>query len=91
MECIVCYEENIKFKPLKCNHKLCVNCYERLNNNLCPYCRIVIKEKYNFLEYYLNILKIIILILLIVDYLCSGELLLSSLDIFNIYLLIFIL
>jgi hypothetical protein len=22
MECIVCYEENINFKPLKCNHKL---------------------------------------------------------------------
>ena len=55
-ECQICYEtiqqkEDIKWLP--CSHSLCVDCFHRLNDDRCPYCRkefmeiIHVKEKEN--------------------------------------------
>jgi TPR repeat protein len=39
-QCPVCLEENVKSLPLdKCRHYLCVDCYIRLVDEKCPYCR----------------------------------------------------
>jgi hypothetical protein len=36
-ECIVCFDETDEFIFYTCTHKLCINCYRRLNN--CPLCQ----------------------------------------------------
>ena len=36
-ECMVCFEERQDFKSYSCNHKLCSECYNKINN--CPLCK----------------------------------------------------
>ena len=40
-KCGICYEEkNLNhFKILECNHKVCKQCFPRIKNPLCPFCR----------------------------------------------------
>tara|TARA_B100000767_G_C19764429_1_gene536782 strand:+ start:349 stop:753 length:405 start_codon:yes stop_codon:yes gene_type:complete len=40
-ECHICYEHKTDklFKTLVCNHKLCFNCYNKLIQSTCPFCR----------------------------------------------------
>jgi len=40
-QCSVCYERDAKYKVCKNKHKLCFECYEKINedNKICPYCR----------------------------------------------------
>jgi len=41
MECPICYED-LKTKihfPFKCNHRICLDCNEHLENRICPMCR----------------------------------------------------
>lgn len=40
-ECCICLEINIKLN-LKCKHKICIDCYKKINK--CPFCRDIIKE-----------------------------------------------
>jgi hypothetical protein len=42
--CCVCYEEEYKKHKSSCNHPLCVNCYHKLKEKLCPLCRRCIKK-----------------------------------------------
>lgn len=46
-ECYICYEEFSEdcFKKLSCKHELCKECYSKLRDETCPFCRQVIKEK----------------------------------------------
>ena len=50
MDCTICYEikKESQFKILDCKHKLCNDCYNRLRENTCPYCRRKIKGKKKF-------------------------------------------
>ena len=43
-ECHICYEHKNpdKLKKLVCNHELCNDCYKKLKQNTCPFCRHVI-------------------------------------------------
>ena len=36
-ECIICYEETIKFMFFPCNHKVCQVCFPKLHQ--CPLCQ----------------------------------------------------
>ena len=40
-KCGICYEEKEfnHFKILDCNHKVCKQCFPRIKNPLCPFCR----------------------------------------------------
>lgn len=40
-ECYICYEHKSDkiFKTLVCNHSLCNDCYKKLIQNKCPFCR----------------------------------------------------
>ena len=40
-ECYICYEHNSDkiFKTLVCNHSLCNDCYKKLIQSKCPFCR----------------------------------------------------
>jgi len=57
-ECIICYKSfnSNFFKILKCNHELCKNCYLKLEQPHCPYCRhpfTYLKEERNsFADYF---------------------------------------
>jgi len=42
-ECIICFEETNKFIIFNCYHKVCVNCYPKINQ--CPLCRIIINSQ----------------------------------------------
>lgn len=46
-ECYICYEEvnECCFKKLNCKHELCQDCYVKLPNEKCPFCRQTIREK----------------------------------------------
>jgi hypothetical protein len=52
MDCNICYEtydmESIVW--LNCLHNLCKNCYNRLTQPLCPYCRFNIPKNNNILS-----------------------------------------
>lgn len=37
-QCYICINNKILIRPKPCNHKICYDCYHKLNN--CPYCRI---------------------------------------------------
>jgi len=39
MDCHICYDKNLSLKFLPCEHSLCYNCFIRLSNSICPYCR----------------------------------------------------
>lgn len=39
MDCHICYDKNSSLKYLPCEHSLCYNCFIRLANSICPYCR----------------------------------------------------
>ena len=39
MDCIICYFKKPSLKTLSCKHSLCSNCYLRLANTVCPFCR----------------------------------------------------
>ena len=50
MNCQICLEDNklpTEMEILPCCHKLCNNCMDRLQKNLCPFCRTVIREEIN--------------------------------------------
>lgn len=61
--CEICFElfpANC-FEYLKCNHKICFFCYEKIiisNNISCPFCRQIIEIEYNndldYNEYYFD-------------------------------------
>jgi hypothetical protein len=40
-ECIICFEETNNFVIFNCNHKVCINCYPKINQ--CPMCRNTIE------------------------------------------------
>ena len=61
MDCTICLDGNIHDKKminLVCGHKLCINCYNKLIRNLCPFCRNVIpcKEDRNYNINYDNLI-----------------------------------
>jgi hypothetical protein len=39
MDCHICYDKNSSLKSLPCEHSLCYNCFIRLANSICPFCR----------------------------------------------------
>ena len=39
MDCHICYDKNSCLKSLPCEHSLCYNCFIRLANSICPFCR----------------------------------------------------
>lgn len=39
MDCHICYDKKPSLKTLPCEHSLCSNCYLRLDNTICPFCR----------------------------------------------------
>jgi hypothetical protein len=39
MDCHICYDKNSSLKSLPCEHSLCYNCFIKLNNSICPFCR----------------------------------------------------
>jgi len=42
-ECLICYENKKSFKNLHDNHKVCIECFKRLETPKCPFCRTEIK------------------------------------------------
>jgi hypothetical protein len=42
-ECLICYNNKKKFKILHDNHKVCIECFKKLNKPSCPFCRTEIK------------------------------------------------
>lgn len=48
MECSVCYNK-IKKSCITC-HELCNNCYDKIDNNLCPLCRQQMTRKYSYTD-----------------------------------------
>ena len=36
-ECIICFEEKLDFRFYTCGHKLCTQCYHKINT--CPLCQ----------------------------------------------------
>ena len=61
-ECLICYQLSSRFETLHDNHRVCVDCYKRLQAPTCPFCRASIKlyqkpdlfNKYRKNEYYIN-------------------------------------
>ena len=61
-ECEICYEIKSRFETLHDNHRVCVDCYKRLQVPTCPFCRASIRlyvkpdlvNKYKQKEYYIN-------------------------------------
>jgi len=48
MNCTICLDENIQevnMTMLECGHTICVECYNKLIRNLCPFCRHIISNK----------------------------------------------
>ena len=48
MDCTICLDENIhqeNITNLECGHTICINCYNKLVRNLCPFCRNIISCK----------------------------------------------
>ena len=43
-ECNICFTQSYKWQLLPCKHKLCKKCYNLLQDNKCPWCRIKIKK-----------------------------------------------
>ena len=39
MDCHICYDKNSSLKSLPCEHSLCYNCFIKLDNSICPFCR----------------------------------------------------
>ena len=60
MDCTICYEikKESQFKILDCKHKLCKDCYNKLRENTCPYCRREIKGKKKYNKCINNIIPI---------------------------------
>ncbi len=42
-ECIICYEENVRFMTFPCNHKACSICFPKLRQ--CPLCQTEIQRQ----------------------------------------------
>lgn len=42
-DCLICYENKKSFKILHDKHKVCIECFKRLQKPLCPFCRTEIK------------------------------------------------
>ena len=38
-DCIICFDENKLLIDLTCSHCFCVDCYKKIYNKNCPYCR----------------------------------------------------
>lgn len=43
MECPICLIENIELIESPCTHKVCVECWKKLDNYSCPLCRLYLK------------------------------------------------
>ena len=43
-ECLICYESKSSFKNLHNNHRICMDCYKKLETNKCPFCRHPIQQ-----------------------------------------------
>jgi hypothetical protein len=61
MECNICYEhkKGHQIKTLECMHSLCKECYNKLRNNTCPFCRREIKGKKKYNECINNIIQVV--------------------------------
>ena len=59
MECNICYEykKDNQMHNLECKHSLCKECYHKLRNNTCPFCRRLIKGKKKYNECVNNIIQ----------------------------------
>lgn len=46
-QCSVCYEST--YTRTNCNHELCVDCWNKINNNSCPICRsiLIMRSEYS--------------------------------------------
>lgn len=44
MDCHICLDKKTSLKSLPCSHELCSNCYVRLDQSICPFCR----AKFNY-------------------------------------------
>lgn len=44
MDCHICLEKKSSLKSLPCSHELCLRCYVRLDQAICPFCR----AKFNY-------------------------------------------
>lgn len=44
-ECTICCERKEEFKLLPCFHELCINCFDSMMSNTCPFCRTLIPDK----------------------------------------------
>ena len=61
-ECLICYQLSSRFETLHDNHRVCVDCYKRLQAPTCPFCRASIKlyqkpdlfNKYRKNDYIIN-------------------------------------
>jgi hypothetical protein len=42
-KCDICYEIKSSFETLHDNHRVCIDCYKRLQAPTCPFCRVSIK------------------------------------------------
>jgi hypothetical protein len=42
-KCDICYEIKSSFETLHDNHRVCIDCYKRLQAPTCPFCRYPIK------------------------------------------------
>jgi len=38
-KCCVCYDDNTNLIKTQCNHYICVKCFYKLKEKLCPLCR----------------------------------------------------
>jgi len=45
-DCNICYDKKKDFFVPSCDHKMCLDCYNKLIRNDCPYCR----KKYTYQE-----------------------------------------
>ena len=49
-ECFICMEEQDKFIVFPCKHKVCVLCFSKLKDKLCPMCEIPYRDPYNYVR-----------------------------------------
>jgi hypothetical protein len=42
-DCEICYQVSSRFETLHDNHRVCVDCYKRLQAPTCPFCRAKIQ------------------------------------------------
>jgi hypothetical protein len=53
-DCLICYD-NLTYKLhiiFNCNHKICLDCNEKLENRICPVCRAEIPIRLSKIFFY---------------------------------------